>query len=65
MSKIQAQFLYKYNDYVFIYGIFCFTPKSEYQVIVIRIYNILEDVFHMVEYGLFTNKEMPTYIKFF
>lgn len=65
MSKTQSELLYKYNDHVFIDGTFYIAPKSAYQVIVIRIHNIIEDIFHTVAYGLLTNKEIGTYIEFF
>ena len=65
MNIIQAQFLYKYNEHIFIDGTFYVAPKAAYQVIVIRLHNVLEDRFHIVGYGILTNKEMATYIEFF
>ena len=46
MRRIQAHILYKYNDHVFIEWTFYFAPKSPYQVIEIRIHNILEEIFY-------------------
>ena len=65
MSIIQARLLYTYNEHVFIDGTFFVAPKAAYQVIVIRVHNIIEDRFHTVCYGILTNKEMSTYVEFF
>ena len=50
---------------MFIDGTFFVAPKAAYQVIVIRVHNIIEDRFLTVCYGILTNKEMATYIEFF
>ena len=65
MSIIQAKPLYKYNKHAFIDGTFFIAPKAAYQVIFIRLHNVLEDRFHTVGYGILTNKEMAIYIEFF
>ena len=65
MSIIQAQLLYKYNEHIFIDNTFFVAHKAAYQVIVIRLYNVLKDRFHIVGYGILTKKEMDTYIEFF
>ena len=65
MSKIQAQLFYEYNDHVFIDGTFYSAPKSAYQIITIRVHNIVEDRFHTVAYGVLVNKNLDSYIEFF
>ena len=57
MSKIQAQLLYQNNDHAFIDGTFYIAPKSAYEVITIRVNNLLEDRFYTVVYGILVNKE--------
>ena len=65
MSKIQAQLLYQYNDHVFIDSSFYIAPKSAYQIITIRVHNIIEERFYTVAYGILVNKELATYVEFF
>ena len=64
MSIIQARLLYHYNQHNFIDRTFFVAPKSAYQVIVIRVHNVLEDRFHTVCYGILTNKEISAYIEY-
>ena len=45
MSKIQAKLLYQYNDHVFIDGTFYIAPKSAYQIITIRVHNLMKIYF--------------------
>ena len=65
MSKIQTQQFYQNNDHVFIDDTFYIAPKSPYQVITIRVDNLLEDRFYTGTYGFLVNKELATYVEFF
>ena len=63
MSSLQASLLYKYNDHVFTDGTFFAAPKATYQIIIIRIHNIIEDIFYIIGYGVLSDKEMASYIE--
>lgn len=60
---MQAQLLYSNNEHIFIEGTFYFAPKASYQIVTIRFYNIKEDLFHTVGYGVFSNKDISSYIE--
>ena len=62
MSPMQAQLCYNYNDHCFIDGTFYTAPKCAYQIITLRIHNILEDCFYTVGYGILTKKDTSSYI---
>jgi hypothetical protein len=64
MSPMQAQLCYNYNDHCFIDGTFYTAPKCAYQIITLRIHNILEDCFYTVGYGILTKKDTSSYIEF-
>ena len=63
MSKMQAQILFSNNEHVFIDGTFYSAPKASYQIVTIRLYNIKEDLFHTVVYGVLSNKDISSYIE--
>ena len=63
MSKMHAQLLYSNNEHVFIDDTFYSSPKASYQIVTIRLYNIKEDLFHTVGYGVLSNKDISSYIK--
>ena len=65
ISKFQSQLIYKYNQHCFVDETFYIAPKSGYQIINIRIYNIKEDRLYTVANAILENKEMATYIELF
>ena len=64
MSKFQAQLLYKYNAHVFLDGTFYTAPNAAYQIVTVRIHDILTDNFYTVAYGILKDKTTGSYIEF-
>ena len=58
MSPNQANLLYEYNQHVFMDGTFYAAPKCSYQIVTLRIHNIKEDLFHIITYGILTDKSL-------
>ena len=64
MIELQAQYLYKIKEHLFIDGTFYSAPKCSYQIGTIRSHNILEDFYHTLCYGILNDKGSASYIEY-
>lgn len=55
--------LYAYPEHIFIDSTFKVCPQPFYQLLVIRVYDIIHNSFHTVAYALITNKTRFLFLK--
>ena len=62
-SERMLNILYAYPEHIFIDSTFKVCPQPFYQLLVIRVYDIIHNSFHTVVFALMTNKTRFLYMK--